>query len=130
MRVESEGILPLTYYVTIMAGFVLIGFQELRRCRAMDTCCIAVDDVGPSPIVESCPASPLFDSVARWEFEAVNWQQEWKHILWTFHWRAKLLFTSPVSGIWGPSLRQSIAWRRGCNNWSNTFTQPMLIPRR
>jgi len=36
----------------------------------MDTCCIAVDDVGPSPIVESCPASPLFDSVARWEFEA------------------------------------------------------------
>ena len=88
MRVESGGILPLTYYVTIMAGFVLIGFQELRRCRAMDTCCIAVDDVGPSPIVESCPASPLFDSVARWEFEAVNWQQEWKHILWTFHWRA------------------------------------------
>ena len=74
MRVESGGILPLTltYYVTTMAGFVLIGFQELCRCRAMDTCCIAVDDVGPSPIVESCPASPLFDTVARWEFEAVN----------------------------------------------------------
>lgn len=47
----------------------------------MDTCCIAVDDVGPSPIVESCPASPLFDSVARWEFEAVNWQQEWTHFV-------------------------------------------------
>ena len=31
--------------------------------------------MGPSAIVESCPASPLFDSVARWEFEAVTRQQ-------------------------------------------------------